>query len=233
MTYTRPTDTMIAAEFARLKPYYDKAMAEAGETPCDAQLRAWAEETVKERIILETDAAAQHLTTAELVKQIAASAPRITVADARQHYKAHAETFRLKERVHARHIVIHKDGVQTASEAVATLLNLRTAILSGAQTWEAAVEQTSACPNNSDLGFFERGVMFESFEEAAFSAEEGAITDVVETPIGWHLIQVIAHAEEEPALFEEVQAQIIKDLQEEAEEHALATYLDARKEMFE
>ena len=228
MSYPAPKPAAIDAEVARLKPRYEAFMQANGETPSDEQLRAWATENLQEQIILETDAAKRKLTVEGLLKAIAAETPRVTVAEARQVYKANPERFILPERVRARHIVIHREQ-RSASEAVATLLNLRSKLLAGAITWDEAVASTSSCPNNSDLGFFQRGMMFESFEAAAFAAEEDAITDVVETPMGWHLIHVIAHAPEEQALFDEVREQLMADLQTERDREAIERYVDERK----
>ena len=202
MSYPVPSKAAIDAEVARLKPRYEAFMQANGETPSDDQLRAWATENLQEQIILETDAAKRKLTVEGLLKAIASEAPRVTVAEARQVYKANPERFILPERVRARHIVIHRDQ-RSAPEAIAELLNVRSKLQAGTMTWEAAVTAVSACPNNSDLGFFQRGMMFEAFEEAAFAAAEDTITDVVETPMGWHLIHVMAHAPEEQALFDE------------------------------
>lgn len=228
MSYPAPKPAAIDAEVARLKPRYEAFMQANGETPSDEQLRAWATENLQEQIILETDAAERKMSVEALLKAIAAEAPRVTVAEARQVYKANPDRFILPERVRARHIVIHREQ-RSASEAVATLLNLRSKLLAGAITWDEAVASTSSCPNNSDLGFFQRGMMFESFEAAAFAAEEDAITDVVETPMGWHLIHVIAHAPEEQALFDEVREQLMADLQTERDREAIERYVDERK----
>ena len=228
MSYPAPKPAAIEAEVARLKPRYEAFMQANGETPSDEQLRAWATENLQEQIILETDAAERKMSVEALLKAIAAEAPRVTVAEARQVYKANPDRFILPERVRARHIVIHREQ-RSASEAVATLLNLRSKLLAGAITWDEAVASTSSCPNNSDLGFFQRGMMFESFEAAAFAAEEDAITDVVETPMGWHLIHVIAHAPEEQALFDEVREQLMADLQTERDREAIERYVDERK----
>ena len=228
MSYPAPKPAAIDAEVARLKPRYEAFMQANGETPSDEQLRAWATENLQEQIILETDAAERKMSVEALLKAIAAEAPRVTVAEARQVYKANPDRFILPERVRARHIVIHREQ-RSASEAVATLLNLRSKLLAGAITWDEAVASTSSCPNNSDLGFFQRGMMFEPFEAAAFAAEEDAITDVVETPMGWHLIHVIAHAPEEQALFDEVREQLMADLQTERDREAIERYVDERK----
>jgi len=39
-----------------------------------------------------------------------------------------------------------------------------------------------------DLGWFQRGQMVPAFEEASFSLEPGKITDVIESPLGFHII---------------------------------------------
>jgi parvulin-like peptidyl-prolyl isomerase len=104
--------------------------------------------------------------------------------------------------------------------------------LTGAITWEEAVQQVSSCPENSDLGFFRRGVMVEPFEEAAFKAEENTITDIVETQLGWHIIQVLSHLPEEPALFEEIKEDLLSELQIQRDREAIEAYVDERKQYF-
>ena len=42
-----------------------------------------------------------------------------------------------------------------------------------------------------DLGFVKRGVFYPEFEAVAFSLEEGQLSSVVETPIGYHIIELL------------------------------------------
>lgn len=67
---------------------------------------------------------------------------------------------------------------------------LKEAVQNGANFAELALAH-SACPskqNGGDLGFFGRGAMVKSFEDAAFNLAVGQLSDVVYTQFGFHLI---------------------------------------------
>lgn len=229
MTYTEPSDDVINVEVARIEHSYHDFKVAHGETPDPAELREWARENVRERVILETEAKARKQSVDALMRSIVAEVPEPTVDEARAIFKAHPEAFVAPERVHAQHIVLHREHT-TVAEATVMLLNLRAQLLDGSCTWEEAVAKTSHCANNSDLGTFPRGVMVEAFENVAFAQAEGTISDVVETPFGWHLIRVVAHFPEEPMLFEEAKEGILKQLKDDRERAALETFVDERKD---
>lgn len=51
----------------------------------------------------------------------------------------------------------------------------------------------SSCPSSEeggDLGWFGRGMMVKSFDEAAFSMTEGQVSEPVQTQFGYHLIKL-------------------------------------------
>jgi foldase protein PrsA len=86
------------------------------------------------------------------------------------------------EQVRASHIL-----VDTKEEADAILADLK-AGADFAETAKAKSKDGSAA-NGGDLDFFGRGQMVAEFEEAAFALEVGAISEVVKSEFGYHIIK--------------------------------------------
>ena len=88
------------------------------------------------------------------------------------------------ERVKAKHIL-----VDTRAEAI----KIKQDIDEGG-SFEYYARRYSKCPsgrrNDGSLGYFGKGMMVKPFEDAAFNAEIGKVTEPVKTQFGWHLILV-------------------------------------------
>ncbi|MCS7229440.1 MAG: peptidylprolyl isomerase [Candidatus Kryptonium sp.] len=52
-------------------------------------------------------------------------------------------------------------------------------------------EDRATASDGGDLGWVRRGLFVKEFEEAVFRLQEGQISDVVRTPFGYHIIQLI------------------------------------------
>jgi hypothetical protein len=98
--------------------------------------------------------------------------------------------------LHARHIMMTYplEATPAQRDSVRQVLNqLRTRIVGGAR-FEDLARQYSQDPgsagNGGDLGFFARGEMVLPFEEAVLALEPGEVSQVVETPMGLHVIRL-------------------------------------------
>jgi peptidyl-prolyl cis-trans isomerase C len=125
---------------------------------------------------------------------------KVSVGDAEvdTFYKQNLERFKQGESVHAAHILIAVPQTadpaqkqQAKAKAQEVLKQARAAGSDFAKLAQENSQDPGSAPNGGDLGFFEKGQMTPTFEEAAFKLKPGAISDVVETPFGYHIIKVI------------------------------------------
>lgn len=119
----------------------------------------------------------------------------ITDKDTQEYYDSHSDLFRRPEQVRASHILI-KVGPNPTKEkrqkALEKIKEIQEKIKKGKDFAELA-QAFSDAPSASrggDLGYFSRGQMLRSFEEAAFTLNIGQVSAPVETPFGYHLIKV-------------------------------------------
>lgn len=136
-------------------------------------------------------------------------------ADAlRQYFEDHRAEFVAREERDMRHILVSvepgADQAQTAA-AQAKALALLERARSG-EDFAALAKDNSDDPgsasNGGDLGWVERGLMVPPFEEAAFALDKGAISDLVRTDFGFHIIQVTDVRGGAGAEFEDVRDQV-------------------------
>jgi len=101
--------------------------------------------------------------------------------------------------VAARHILISHEGARgaaaeqkrTKDEARALAERLRDQLRNNPGTWNETADTYSDEPSKrpgGDLGLFGRGEMVPAFERTAFALDVGEISDVVNTPFGFHVI---------------------------------------------
>lgn len=105
-----------------------------------------------------------------------------------------------REEVAASHILVGYTGAsgagpavaRTKEEALRKAQDLKTRLAEGARFEDLARRESDgeSRENGGSIGTFARGALVPSFEEVAFTAPVGQISDPVETPFGYHLIRV-------------------------------------------
>lgn len=93
---------------------------------------------------------------------------------------------------HARHILIKTSKVVSDDQARETLLRLRERIEHGEKFSELAkrYSEDASAPQGGDLGWLSPGQTVPAFEQAMNALQDGQVSEPVQSPFGWHLIQV-------------------------------------------
>jgi peptidyl-prolyl cis-trans isomerase D len=138
-------------------------------------------------------------------------------ADVQGYYDAHLDEYKKPEEVQARHILIKvaPEASDTDKAAARKQADEISAKLKAGGDFAALAKQysqDSTAQNGGDLGTFGRGVMTPSFEAAAFALEPGGISDVVESPFGFHLIKLDGKTPERTQSLEEVKTTIVETI---------------------
>jgi len=159
----------------------------------------------------------------------------VTEDDVRKYYSENAKRI---EQVRASHILIKPDTAdstidpnQAKANARAKIQDLLKQIKEGADFAEVA-KANSACPSaaqGGDLNLFPRGRMVEPFEKAAFELEIGQLSDIVETPYGYHIIKVTDRKGASTVSFELAKDSIINKLTQKKQFDFAKEYIESLK----
>jgi peptidyl-prolyl cis-trans isomerase C len=164
-------------------------------------------------------------------------ASKIAVQDAEvsAFYQQNLERFKQGDTVHASHILIGvaqtatpADKAAARAKADAALKQVRSGADFGAIA-KAQSQDPGSAPNGGDLGFFPKGQMTPAFEEAAFKLKPGAVSGVVETPFGFHIIKVLERRGARTAPLAEVGGEIKQFLEQGQRETKLEQFLEQVK----
>ncbi len=101
-------------------------------------------------------------------------------------------------------------------------------IKNGADMGELAKKYSDA-PSKSDGGTetFEQGrLMPPDFDNALFALKAGEVSDVIESPIGYHIVKMVELTPEKPHEFEEVKEEIVEFLKDQKRKSAMQQHID-------
>lgn len=115
---------------------------------------------------------------------------KVDPKEVKSYYDTNTDEFVDKEKIHARHILL-----KTEAEADAVIKSMKA--LSGEKLKAEFIAQAKSkstgpsAAKGGDLGFFPRGQMVPSFNDAAFAMKEGTISsDPVQSQFGYHVIYI-------------------------------------------
>ena len=232
----RPADPVILAlddqEVRRSE--FDRYVSEAearGEGALDPEVRRSLLEAYLERRVMVLEARTRGLLGAEASGEEEAVAVRkllaahvlsdveATDAEVEQYYREHAPEFGTPETVTVRQIL-----VPTPNEA----RDVRRRLGRDGKSFAVLAQTMSRAPEASAgglMGTFARGQLPSELEQAAFALAAGETSDVVQTPLGYHVLRLDARQPARAASLEESRAAIRARLVEEKSDRKVREYV--------
>jgi len=134
----------------------------------------------------------------------------ITEAELQKAYQLFISDETAREEIKARHILV---ASEVEAKAIIAELN------NGADFASLAKQKSTgpSGPNGGDLGYFMRGAMVPSFENAAFGLEVGSHSaSPVQTQFGWHVIKLEDRKIAQAPSFDELRGQLQTNLANQA-----------------
>ena len=165
-----------------------------------------------------------------LKTRLEAAHAEITDEAVKTFYEENLSEFTVPEGRVVSHILIRtaSDADDAAkADARARAEGARKALLEGADfaTLAREVSQCASRGRGGALGVIPRGREAPSFEEAVYSQPIGEIGEVVESPVGFHVIKVLGEQEEKVLPFEDVKDRLVAQLRSQAQQQITAEYV--------
>jgi len=164
----------------------------------------------------------------------------VTPERLREYYQDHIADYEVGEQRRVRHILVQVPSDATEEEikkAEEKIKGIQKKLKEGADFAELAREfsdDSFSAKEGGDLGYFTRSQMLPSFSEAAFSLRNvGEISEVVRTPLGYHLIKLTGIKPPYTRPFEEVEPQLRERLIGEESEKLAKTEAEKLREEIE
>ena len=122
--------------------------------------------------------------------------PKVSEEEIEQFYRDNPKRFVRADSARARHILVKVDKDADAAAKAAALKRAQDLLADAragkdfADLAQRYSEDSATRGSGGDLGTFGRGAMVKPFEDAAFALKPGQISEVVETPFGYHVIKL-------------------------------------------
>ena len=167
--------------------------------------------------------------------QLAEAVAAVTEESAREFYEANPKEFMIPAGRLVSHVLIRVPaGVaeELKADARAKAEGVRKALLEGADFAKLAgeVSECTSRARGGELGVVPRGREAKEFEDAVYGQEIGAIGEVVESPVGFHVIKVTGEQEEKVIPFDEVKDRLVTVLKGRAQQKVAAEYVKSLRE---
>ena len=143
-----------------------------------------------------------------------------TEQELKRYYNENSDQFRLPERAHVSHILLKTVGkseeeIQQVQKSAEEVLQQARGGKDFAQLARQYSEDAVTTPKGGDLGWIVRGQTVPEFEKAAFTQAPGAVSDLIKTMYGFHIVKVHERQQAHLQTLDEVRGQIEPQVRQE------------------
>ena len=133
---------------------------------------------------------------AEMLKSQKFGSIEVTRREVKDFFEEHEDSLGLiAEKFEIAHIFINPKSSNKLKEKAKQLAQTLLDSIKNGEDFAELARNNSDDPGSAreggDLGFVKRGVFYPEFEAAAFKLKEGELSSVIESPVGFHIIELI------------------------------------------
>jgi peptidyl-prolyl cis-trans isomerase SurA len=166
----------------------------------------------------------------KLVSMEVKSRIQVGESEVRAYYDTNLDVYREEDSFRARHIFFktsEKAPAEDIKRSMTTALNVLAEAKSGKDFAELAKqysEDPAARKDGGDLGSFKKGDMQPELEQAILNLKPGEVSELVYTPLGFHLIKLEERINGKPKPFERVKSEIEETIYKKKSEERFSAW---------
>jgi len=197
------TPAEVSASIAQVRSTFPDQKAFEAELAKDGMTIATVESMFRHNMIID-----------KYIKTAVVGQVKVTPEDEAKFYQENLDKMKHPEQVRASHILVRVEQNAPPEQKAAQKAKAEEALAKArsGSDFAALAKEYSQDPGSAerggDLGYFGKGSMVPPFEQAAFGLKVGAISDLVETNFGYHIIKVTDHRPEGVAPIADVRERI-------------------------
>lgn len=169
-----------------------------------------------------------------LEQEIVSEIEEISTKSAKEYYEKNPDQFVEPTKARARHVLIKvtrdaSDAELRQAKEKADLVLQKAKSGADFPTLARDYSEGPNAMNGGDLGFFARGEMVKSFDDAVFRLQPGQISEVVRSELGFHVIRLEEYKDPEGIPFEKVEEKIKAFLTQKESNERFEKYINQLK----
>ena len=168
-----------------------------------------------------------------VLERVASREARVTDLDAEIYYFIHREKFRRPENRTLRHVLVTINDAVPGSDRVSAwqkIESIRIQLNEGPERFAELALKHSECPTAMQgglLGTLRRGQLYPELEPIAFGLRLGELSEIVESPMGFHILYCVAIEDESFIPFTAVREKIRSHLKAQREKLAQRRWIES------